>query len=247
MSRGGARFGKNPNLLTGATWEQDPNFKLDVKPSELFPEVPDLPPPRALTLEEKRIIRNSKALRETIQEGPLYTESQKPNPFEPKRVFGDEQRNAKYGPNSRTKTIVNPFEAGVPTYSLKYTRTTRTIPQLSGRPFCTELFPAELHDTLEGKNPGQRKRKLMLALTPAEKIEEEERRRKRLEERIEKFAEEEVEEVAREGADVTAEEEEADDAFSEDEADEGGDYDAENYFDDGASDRSEGEGGGDYE
>lgn len=40
MSRGGGRFGGGKNILKGATWEQDPNFKpeaRDIKPSDLFP------------------------------------------------------------------------------------------------------------------------------------------------------------------------------------------------------------------
>lgn len=242
MARGNAKWGKNPNLLNGATWEQDPNFKLDTKPSELFPPVPDLPAPHALTREDKRIIQNAKALRDTIHEGPLYTESKKTDPFEAKRIFSEEQHNAQY----QTQAFFDPFEAGVPTYSLKYTRKKRTIPQLSGRPFCSELFPPELQETLEGKQGGQKKRKLMLALTPAEKKEEEERRRKRIEENFVSGTMEEEEDVGKEDAEVPAEEEEQDDAFSEDEEDIGGDYDAENYFDDGASDRSEGDGGGDW-
>lgn len=103
--------------------------------------MPDLPTARALTLADKRILQNSKALRNAIHQGPLYTESQRKDPFETKRTYGEEQRNALYMANSAqaNKAKFDPFETGVPTYSQKYSRVKRTIPQLSGRPFSESL------------------------------------------------------------------------------------------------------------
>lgn len=185
-------------------------------------------------------------------------------------MFGEEQENELFEIRGRKDT--DPF-VGVPTYTMKYDRKDRAIPQLSGRPFSelpTEqthnacqthsnkllthrevkaFFPAELHDTLDGSDG------LAARGTISRSI------RKRLilsrpgfagmtdEERKQALlakldgAAEDGEEEE-EGED---EEEEEDYNYEDDEEEMGGDYDAEQYFDDGgdAGDDDEGGGGGD--
>lgn len=63
------------------------------------------------------------------------------------RTYGQEQLNKRYG--QITKATVDPFTA-VPTYSHKFKKVPRTLPDLGSRPFAKEFFPPELHATLEG-------------------------------------------------------------------------------------------------
>ncbi|OAA67941.1 DNA-directed RNA polymerase 3 subunit [Niveomyces insectorum RCEF 264] len=62
------------------------------------------------------------------------------------RAYGQEQINQRYG--VRNKATIDPFTA-VPMYSHRFEKPPRALPDLSGRPFSKELFPAELWPTLD--------------------------------------------------------------------------------------------------
>ncbi|EHA47981.1 hypothetical protein MCOR27_007795 [Pyricularia oryzae] len=233
----GGRGGGARGSLANVAWANDPTLKADMRPSEVFPEyvVPTAAP---LTTREKSQVSSYLLVCEQIHSGPLYTQTRTWNVDSdtPLRTYGQEQVNQRYG--VKNKATVDPFFS-MPMYSKRLERRERTLPDLSARPFMKTLFPAELHDTLDGNDGagksgrgGAGKKKVLTlsdvhSLRTAEDIfgrnETEEERKKRLE----ALAKEE------EDGDLDAEdeegmEEEMDDEFED--SDEG-DYNAEAYFD----------------
>jgi DNA-directed RNA polymerase III subunit RPC7 len=78
---------------------------------------------------------------------------------EPGRVYGQDQINKRYG--VKNQATIDPFLA-MPTYSQRFTKQERSLPDLASRPFAKEFFPRELHETLEGADgPGGAKRRKM--------------------------------------------------------------------------------------
>lgn len=62
----------------------------------------------------------------------MYTKAPPRDPNNLPKVFGEDQENALF--EIKGKTDIDPF-VGVPTYTMKYERKERVIPQLSRRPF----------------------------------------------------------------------------------------------------------------
>lgn len=86
-----------------------------------------------------------------MHDGPLYTQTRSFNvdASEPTRVYGQEQINKRYG--VKNKATVDPFLA-MPTYSQRFIKQERALPDLASRPFAKEFFPPELHATLDGED-----------------------------------------------------------------------------------------------
>jgi DNA-directed RNA polymerase III subunit RPC7 len=107
-----------------------------------------LPKAPLLSKTEDKQVSYFLLFREQCQDSPLYTEArswtQTPSAA---RTYGQEQVNKRYG--QTTKATVDPFTA-VPTYSHKFKKVPRTLPDLGARPFAKEFFPPELHVTLDG-------------------------------------------------------------------------------------------------
>ena len=76
-------------------------------------------------------------------------------------MYGQEQVNKRYG--VKNKATVDPFLA-MPTYSQRFIKQERALPDLASRPFAKEFFPPELHATLDGEDGpavnGSKRRKL---------------------------------------------------------------------------------------
>lgn len=160
-------------------------------------------------------------------------------------MYGQSQMNARFG--LKNKATVDPFTA-MPTYSEKFVREERSLPDWSARPVCREMFPPELLDTVEpGDGAGVRKkRRLELskisALPNAEEAfgmpsldggDDEEGTGgtgKNILERLEAMGDEKGDEGAELDDEEGLEEEEEDEVYDDEDA---GDYDAENYFDNG--------------
>ncbi|KAL0944891.1 DNA-directed RNA polymerase III subunit rpc7 [Colletotrichum truncatum] len=242
--RGGGRGGRGGRTGPQLPWDNGEHAP-DTRPSELFPQY-NVPTARPLSDLEQANVNAFLLFRRQFQDGPLYTRKRTwgMDPMNTRKLYGQDQVNAKYG--VRTRATADPF-TGVQTYSQKFTREERALPEFGGRPFCKEFFPKELHPTLDGDDvaPGEKRRggeakRLRLskitALPTAEDVfqmnEHEEigpdGAKKTLEalERIPEGEGEGVEEEWEEGA----EEEEQDVEYDDEDA---GDYDAENYFDDG--------------
>lgn len=81
-------------------------------------------------------------------------------------MYGQDQINKRYG--VKNKATVDPFLA-MPTYSQRFSRQERSLPDLASRPFAKEFFPPELHATLEGADgaAGGAKRRKMTKKTHA--------------------------------------------------------------------------------
>ncbi|KEY66634.1 hypothetical protein S7711_01929 [Stachybotrys chartarum IBT 7711] len=242
--RGGARGGGRPQV----PW--DTGDEPDARPSELFPPYA-VPEARPLTKSELASVRNFLLLRHQIHSSPLYTSKRTSalDPTAPRKIYGQAQMNATYGVKS--KASVDPFTA-MPTYSQKFVREERALPDWSSRPICRELFPAELLDTVggsEGLGDGapRKKRRLELssirALPSAEEAfgivtagdedgaeETTGTRSREALERLERMRDDEPEDAAPDD-DEGAQEEEEDEAYDDEDA---GDYDAENYFETGS-------------
>lgn len=103
-------------------------------------------------------------LRHQMHASPLYTSRRASlhDPTAPRKLYGQAQMNAHYG--VRSKASLDPFTA-VPTYSQKFVREERALPDWSARPVCRELFPAELLDTVEPDDGAavRQRRKLKLS------------------------------------------------------------------------------------
>lgn len=155
--------------------------------------------------------------------------------------------NARYG--VKNKASIDPFNA-MPTYSQKFVREERALPDWSARPVCREMFPAELLDIVEPEDGlgVRKKRRLELskvsALPNAEEafgmpsldgdVDEEGDGvgggGKNILEKLEAMREDEGDEAADLEDDEGLEEEEEDEVYDDEDA---GDYDAEHYFDNG--------------
>ncbi len=73
-----------------------------------------------------------KLVREQIHSAPLFTQASTWDP-ESRRAYGQEQINQRYG--VKNKATVDPFLA-MPGFSRRFEEAERTLPDLSGRPFC---------------------------------------------------------------------------------------------------------------
>ncbi|RSL77617.1 hypothetical protein BHE90_011391 [Fusarium euwallaceae] len=237
--RGGGRGGR-PNV----PW--DTGEEPDARPSELFPPYV-VPTARQLATTEKAAVQHHLLLRRQIHASPLYTSKRTAlnDPTVPRKHYGQAQANARFGVKS--KASLDPFTA-VPTYSHKFVREERALPDWSNRPVCRELFPSELYDTIDaavtgGGNAGVKgfkRRKLELsnisALPSAEEAfglagdAEDEMQGKNLLERLQALKEEEGDEIADLEDEEAADEDDQDEVYDDEDA---GDYDAENYFDNG--------------
>jgi DNA-directed RNA polymerase III subunit RPC7 len=219
-----------------------------------------------LTRKEEKQVSYFLLFREQVHDGPLYTQTRTSSvdSSEPTRVYGQEQINKRYG--VKNKATVDPFLA-MPTYSQRFIKQERALPDLASRPFAKEFFPPELHTTLEGEDGpaavgGKRRRlngKKTLALsnittlrTAAEIFlpESAQQDQAKALELLEKLGDDENPDDVllgddddddwvrtNEDGDVATEEE---DDFD-DESD--NDYNAEQYFEDGAADEDYDDGG----
>ncbi|KAK4221618.1 hypothetical protein QBC38DRAFT_376812 [Podospora fimiseda] len=246
--------------------DNDIDTTFDGKPSELFPEY-DIPKPAPLNVKENKQVMCFLTFREQCHDSPLYTQARtwdKVTTGAGKRSFGQEQINKRYMDDN----MVDPFTA-VPTYSAKFHVPSRTLPDLSSRPFAKEFFPSELHSTLDGDTSNKRRKVKSLGLskiTSYKTVEELEAEQlasgpPKVDEDYGKALE------ILKNAEITAEEgglllpEEDDDWVKnngenedgegeqeeEDEYDDesGDDYNAEQYFEDGDADDYDDDGGGD--
>ncbi|KAG5950833.1 hypothetical protein E4U53_004331 [Claviceps sorghi] len=160
--------------------------------------------------------------------------------------------NARYG--SKSKATLDPFTA-MPTYSEKFVREERTLPDWSARPVCREMFPPELLDIVEPEDGAgvRKKRRLELSKVSALPTAEEAFGLPSLEgdddedgpgggaqgaggsgrnilERLDALRDDEADEGAELDDEEGPEEDEEDEVYDDEDA---GDYDAENYFDNG--------------
>ncbi|KAF6791049.1 DNA-directed RNA polymerase III subunit [Colletotrichum sojae] len=238
--RGGGRGGRGGRTGPQLSWDNGEHAP-DTRPSELFPQY-DIPTAKPLSALEQANVNSFLLFRRQFQDGPLYTRKRTwaADPADVRKLYGQEQVNSKYGVH--TRATADPFTA-MPTYSQKFVRPERALPDFGSRPFCKEFFPKELHATLDGDDvaPGERRRggeakKLTLSkitvLPTAEDVfnlndEEENFGPDGALEALDKIQEGQGEEEWEEGAE---EEEEQDVEYDDEDA---GDYDAENYFDDG--------------
>jgi DNA-directed RNA polymerase III subunit RPC7 len=182
-------------------------------------------------------------LRHQMHSSPLYTSKRASlhDPTAPRKMYGQAQMNAHYG--VKNKASLDPFTA-VPTYSQKFVREERALPDWTARPVCRELFPAELLDTVEPEDGAgvRKKRKLELSKVsalpnaeaafgmPALEGDADDEGGKNLLERLEAMRDDEGEDAAELDEEEGVEEDEEDEVYDDEDA---GDYDAENYFDNG--------------
>ncbi|KAK8192600.1 DNA-directed RNA polymerase III subunit C31 [Zalaria obscura] len=250
MSRGG-RFGggggKNDMGKMGGQalpWEFDEELesRLSTKPSEKFPPMqpPIAEPPNE---DEKRSVHFHRLIRDAKREGPFYAD-----------VDDNVRMRAEAGGPKAAGAIgkeafFDPFN-DQPTYTQRYKRKRRTVPDLSKFPFVKELFPKELWATIDPedkshlkKSIGSLNKRTRFDRLLAEGDEEEEGAE--VDENEEEKEEDEANPEDKEG-------DEADpDQFDEDDEDDDDDYNAEQYFDDGEDDAGAGDddyggGGEDY-
>ncbi|POR34720.1 Uncharacterized protein TPAR_05065 [Tolypocladium paradoxum] len=234
--RGGARGGGRPNV----PW--DTGDEPDARPSELFPPYA-VTMPRELSPTEANGIQYFLLLRHQMHSSPLYTSKRASlhDPTAPRKMYGQAQMNAHYG--VKNKASLDPFTA-VPTYSQRFVREERALPDWTARPVCRELFPAELLDTVEPEDGAgvRKKRKLQLSKVsalpnaeaafgmPALEADADEEGGRNLLERLEAMRDEEGEDAAELDEEEGVEEDDEDEVYDDEDA---GDYDAENYFDNG--------------
>lgn len=112
-----------------------------------------MPTPRSLTTAESNSVNYMLLLRHQIHSSPLYTSKRTSltDPTAPRKTYGQAQMNAVYG--VKNKASLDPFTS-MPTYSQKFVREERALPDWSGRPVCRELFPKELLETVDGGGGG---------------------------------------------------------------------------------------------
>ncbi|KAK1959933.1 III, C31 subunit of DNA-directed RNA polymerase [Colletotrichum sublineola] len=155
--RGGGRGGRGGRQGPQLSWDNGEHAP-DTRPSELFPAYA-IPTAKPLSDLERANVNAFLLFRRQFQDGPLYTRKRTwgMDPGNTRKLYGQEQVNAKYG--VRTRATADPFTA-VPTYSQKFSRPERALPDLAARPFCKEFFPQELHEALDGDDvaPGERRR-----------------------------------------------------------------------------------------
>ncbi|KAL7937405.1 DNA-directed RNA polymerase III, subunit Rpc31 [Trichoderma chlorosporum] len=250
--RGGGRGGRGGGRGGRPALPWDDTDEPDARPSELFPPCV-VPTPRDLTTTEYNSVQCFLLLRHQIHSSPLYTSKRTSliDPAAPRKVYGRDQMNALY--DVKSKASVDPFNA-MPTYSQRFSRPERALPEWSSRPVCREMFPPELLDTVDSADASgvRKRRKLELskisALPNAEEafgmpaIEGEDDEGvpvdgKNILERLDALRDDEGDDAADVDDDEGLEEEEEDEVYDDEDA---GDYDAETYFDNGD------DGGDDY-
>ncbi|KAL5611876.1 uncharacterized protein BROUX77_002032 [Berkeleyomyces rouxiae] len=154
MSRGG-RGGGGRRMPGGPSWEI--GGEIDGRPSDLFPKY-NVPQAQALSKIEQRQINYFLLFRRQVHDSPLYTRKYTTvnDTLKPRRTYGQEQVNKRY--STKSKATVDPFIA-IETYSQRFVEEERTLPDFSSQPFCKEMFPSEIHDTLDGNDcaPSQRR------------------------------------------------------------------------------------------
>lgn len=229
----------------------------------------NVPVAAPLTKKEEKQVSYFLLFREQVHDGPLYTQTRSFNvdASEPTRVYGQEQINKRYG--VKNKATVDPFLA-MPTYSQRFIKQERALPDLASRPFAKEFFPPELHATLEGEDGpaaggGKRRRlngKKTLALSNITSLrtaadiflpESAQQDQAKAMELLDKLGDDEnAEDVLLDDDDdwVRTNEDGEEAADEEDEFDDesDNDYNAEQYFEDGAADEDDddiGDGGAD--
>lgn len=91
------------------------------EPNSLFPQKYTVPFARKLSPAEQTQVDYYRELRESFHEGPYYS------------VLDASSSNAKKGSAARSN-----FDAfhGMPTYSGRYQKKRRTLPKITGRPYC---------------------------------------------------------------------------------------------------------------
>lgn len=237
-------------------WSDNPDLSADHRPVELFPEY-NVPKPAPIDSHEQRLVDYFLLVREQIHSGPLYTQARTSNTTTT-RAYGQDQINARY--REQSKATVDPFTS-MPSYSRRFEKNARALPDLSERPFALEIFPPELRPLLEAPKGQKRKRALMLSeVTSLKTAEEIFSRSKNGEDDMGKRALEQLDRLANaddEGGNAEIDliedeeggyDEEDDEVYSDED---GGDYDAEQHFDGGSDfgddgDDDEGGGGDEY-
>lgn len=71
-----------------------------------------------------------------VHSGPLFTKPRKRDIGERRKIYSEDQDNDRYA--AKGAADFDPF-TGVETYSMRYERKERTIPQLSEQPFSQSL------------------------------------------------------------------------------------------------------------
>lgn len=108
------------------------------EPNSLFPQKYTIPFARKLSPAEQTQVDYYRELRESFHEGPYYS------------VLDASSSNAKKGSAARSN-----FDAfhGMPTYSGRYQKKRRTLPRITGRPYCKLYLPALGFLWLQTTNP----------------------------------------------------------------------------------------------
>jgi DNA-directed RNA polymerase III subunit RPC7 len=121
----------------------------------------DVPKPPVLTRREEKQITYFRLHREQIHDSPLYAaaRTRQKGPSYSTRAYGQEDINRRYRADKTAKANVDPFLA-IPSYSERFSRTERTLPDLGSHPFAKEFFPKELHAALEGQGGTKRAAKV---------------------------------------------------------------------------------------
>lgn len=178
--------------------------------------------------EERRIVNHFRTLRSRIHDGPFYT------------ILDSTARISKSGRRSPAAAHFNPFE-GAQTYSQRFVKKKNTLPRLSTRPFVKDLFPRELHATIDPTTAPNAKKSLHLhTRTRDEKLWSAFKSAAGADEDDAEAGAQDDENVDEdeEGGNKDDEdrEDEDPDQFDEEDEDEGDDYNAEQYFDGGDDD-----------
>ncbi|KAK2742346.1 hypothetical protein FQN57_005434 [Myotisia sp. PD_48] len=231
MSRGGRGGRGRGRMLPGAEFSgrPEPGAELDTAPTPLFPKYA-VPVPGKLSVVDISRVEHYRQLREAIHDGPYYTVLSGPPSWNKK--------------GHSVRAQFDPFQ-GMATYSERYMKKTRALPELSAISFEMNFFPKELWSTLDPKYVGlpstfsngfgslSQKRGLE---DDDEEDDDDDTRRKRRNVGEDEEDEEETG-VRRRGGpdeeDEEGEEEIVDDDFEDNEEEMGGDYNAEQYFDGG--------------
>ncbi|QKX60952.1 uncharacterized protein TRUGW13939_08098 [Talaromyces rugulosus] len=234
MSRGGMRGGGGGRKPlppgTELNWEKAPGEKPDTAPTELFPEY-ELPRAGILQIRERGEVDHYRALRENFHNGPYYA------------VVNAASTTAKKGTKERAQ--FDPFH-GMESYSTRYQKRKRTIPNISDREYIVNFFPREMWPIVQ---PNYRPDKSNAAFGVRQRfgqIEDDEEAEEENDEEGQPSKRQKGENDDDEADDEDNEDDEAlqDDDFSEDDDEMGGDYNAEQYFD-GGDDEGDGDGFGD--
>lgn len=118
------------------TWEVEPTESFTTKPGPLFPKVPQALP-KALSGPELDRVNHYRHLRSLIRDGPLYT------------ILDRSQLTDDHGKTNR-RSGFDPFD-GMPSFSKRYHKPNRSLPDLSTRSYFLKYFPKELWSTLDPK------------------------------------------------------------------------------------------------